>query len=405
MRRSLILLSIVCITFMNASVYLNTARIAFFNEQDYKRAKKACLEGIKKGDTHFELYAILSACEISYSNWHAAVKALKGAFSKDSLHTLDWIRKRGGGEKYYHQAFYFSALDYFKKHKYEEALNDIKYTAYFDYCDKNSSILKGAILFKLGRIEEANREYLDILSRDPKNPDINFLIGKSLFEAGAFDSCLKYFINAMKYYRPKYKRTLQVLFQNKIDVDDKLTRKVLRLWFNKQLQELDELFKKELKLTDGLAAHNEVMLGLSRAATDLAHTYYYIGMVYYNLKEDSAALQNLENCLRFKPDDIDALFFASEILIKFKEYQKAREYLEELTKINPDDQDAWFYLAVCYTQLGFYKRAIEIYENRMLPVDPNRVEVLTNLAYLYAQLGNDAKSNEYLQRAKENEGR
>jgi len=401
MRKSLILFFIYFVSFVYSSVYLNTARIAFFNEQDYTRARNACLEGIKKGETHFELYAILSGCEIACSNWYAAAEALTKAFLSDSSKTLDWIRKKGGGEKYYYQAFYFSARAAFKEGKYEKALEILHNTAFFEYFDKNTAVLKGAVLFKLGRNEEANKIYLDILTRDPKNPDINFLIGKSLFEAEEFDSSLKYFIDAVKYYQPKYERILQVLFQNQTEVDKELSREILELWDAKQIHELDTLFKTKLGFADGIATHTEIMVRLSRAATDLARACYYTGMTYYYLKKDSAALDNLQISLQYKPNDTDALFFAAEILIKFKEYQKAVENLEKITRLNPEDQYAWFYLGVCYTNLKHYEQAIDVYENKMLPVDPNRIDVLTNLAYVYSQIGNYSKANEYLRRAEE----
>ena len=83
--RKILIISIVLLCHLGyASVYLNTARIAYYNQGDFERAKKACVQGIEKGERNFELYAILSGCEIGLANWKAASAALVDAFSVDS---------------------------------------------------------------------------------------------------------------------------------------------------------------------------------------------------------------------------------------------------------------------------------------------------------------------------------
>ena len=104
-------------SFVYASVELNTARICYYNEQNYDRAKAACLKGIEKGEINSELYCILGGCEIGLGNWQDAAKALVKAFSIDSLKTHEWMHE-SGGETYYYQAFYFSVRELFDDEKF-----------------------------------------------------------------------------------------------------------------------------------------------------------------------------------------------------------------------------------------------------------------------------------------------
>jgi len=384
-----------------ASMYLNTARIAYYTQNDFERAKKACLQGIAKGERNFELYAILSGSEIGLANWKEASTALVNAFAVDSSQTIDWIMDKGGGGKYFYQAFYFTTRSQFDAGQYDEALENLRYAELLDPTDMRTYVLRGAIFYKLDRKEEANNEYNKVLDLDPENPDVHFLIGKSLFESKEYDSSLTYFDNAVMYYKPQYKRSSIVLFHNLPEVEKTTTQAIIRLWSEQKMDELDQLLKTDLKLEQGLDVHIRNVEQLFRISNDLARSYYYEGMAYYNMKEDSLALQNLLKSLELKPDDLDALYFAGETLVKMKQYQNAAGFFERLSQLKSDDLYAWFYLGVCYTQLKQYKKAIDVYENRVLQLDPENIDTMTNLAFVYSELGNNKKSFEYLQRAEE----
>jgi len=91
MRRSIFIVIILTASFIWADVFteLNTARIAYFNEQDYERARAACLRGIELAAGHFELHVILGGSEMGLANWQAAASV----FEKDRM---DCQSKRRG---------------------------------------------------------------------------------------------------------------------------------------------------------------------------------------------------------------------------------------------------------------------------------------------------------------------
>jgi cytochrome c-type biogenesis protein CcmH/NrfG len=72
-----------------------------------------------------------------------------------------------------------------------------------------------------------------------------------------------------------------------------------------------------------------------------------------------------------------------------------------LTKQSPQDQYGWFYLAVCYTETKQYGKAVDAYENRILPLDPDNIDVMNNLAYVYREMGNNDKALYWLIRVDE----
>lgn len=289
----------------------------------------------------------------------------------------------------------------FDEEKYDEALNNLEYAKILIPGDINIYILRGAILYKLGNIEQANREYKRVLNIDPENPDVYFLIGKSLFETQEFDSSLIFFNDAIKYYKLKYNRISRVIFHNLLEIEKNLAQKIIKLWVEQNFDELDQLIKIELEFDGGLDAQQKNIEQFFRATNDLARSYYFTGMAYYNLKKDSLALNDLLKNLELKPDDLDALYFTGEIYIKSKKYPDAIRYFEKATLLKEDDINAWFYLGVCYTQLKEYKKAIDIYENKVLQFNPENIDAMTNLAFIYSETGNSEKALEYLKKVEQ----
>jgi len=398
--RILTILILVSLSFMYASVELNTARICYYNEQNYERAKAACLKGIEKGEINFELYTILGGCEIGLGDWQAAAKALVKAFGIDSLKTHEWMRKRGG-ETYYYQAFYFSARELFDDEKFDEALIYIDYAEMLDPKDTAPLIIKGVILCKQGEMTEANKAYQKALDLDPENADVNYLIGKALFEAKEFEPSINYFKDAAKFYNISFKRSSLILFSNVADPSKALQHRVNRLWTHQKWRELDQLIKDTLGLEGGLDAHQINVEKYCKVTDDLARSNYFAGMSYYYLKNDSMALFYLVKTLDLKPDDLDALYFTGEILIRKKDYKAAAEYFKRATQIKDDDLYAWFYLGVCYMKLKKYEQAIHALENKVLHIDPTYVSAMQNLAFIYRELGDNQKSFDYLERVKQ----
>jgi tetratricopeptide (TPR) repeat protein len=52
-------------------------------------------------------------------------------------------------------------------------------------------------------------------------------------------------------------------------------------------------------------------------------------------------------------------------------------------------------------QVKEYDKAIDAFENHVLKLNPEHIDAMTNLAYIYNEQGNSAKANEYLNRVQE----
>lgn len=385
----------------NASVELNTARIAYYNLRDCDRARNACLSGIEKGEKHWELYAILAGCELDAGKWQDAADALIQALEVDSASTMEWVANKGGGELYFFQAFYFTARGLFDEVHYDQALHYLDYAELFDPLNTDVYILRGAVLYKSGRFEEANGQYQRVHELDPENPDINFLIARALFEAEAFESSLTYFNEALHNYLKEYDRILLLVFQNLPEVDNTLAQDLVRFWAQEENDSLDVLLTERLRFDRGVDVHEAVIREFYRISMDLSRTHYFAGMAYKELGNDSLALDHLKRSLHFNADDGNALYYTGEISVQCALYDQAIPCLERAVVLQPDDLHAWFYLGVCYAQCGDYEKAIDVFEGHVLRLDPENIEALTNLVYVYGEVGDHDKAIEYTLRLNE----
>lgn len=400
MRRFICLLALLILFIGCPSAPKNSARI-YVNQGDYIRAKEQVYLALKQTPDDYELYAILMKAEIGLGNWIDASNAFKNAIKIDSSTTINYFLGDEKNISVYWQSLYNAAVAYQSQKNYDEALVNLEYTKIIDPTNVSQYILEGGMYSERGEKERANKAFAQALSIDPKNPEAYLLIGESMFESGLYDSAIVKFNDAVKYFNIRYERYAKVLFQNVAEVDNELAQEITTLWAEQRNDELDQLIKVRLGFDAGLDAQRRNVEAFYKVTDGLARSYYFIGMSYYNQRNDDSALENLLTSLKFMPNDLDALFYTGEIMLRSKKYQEAIKYFDILTKIKKDDVYAWFYLGVSYSQLKDYKKAIEIYEDKVIVLNPKMINAYTNLAFAYRELGNNTKALEYLMKAEE----
>jgi tetratricopeptide (TPR) repeat protein len=198
-----------------------------------------------------------------------------------------------------------------------------------------------------------------------------------------------------------YDRTLLIIFQHVHEVDRAVVRELVRTWGREDYDKLDGLLKEDLQFDQGLDVHEATIKEFYRMNMDLARTHYYAGMAYRELGNDSLALDHFMRSANFNPDDANALYYAGEISVQCALFDQAAFCLEQATALQPDDLHAWFYLGVSYAQCGDYRKAIDVFEKQVLSLDPENIEALTNLVYVYGEIGNHDKALEYTLRLNE----
>jgi len=395
--KKLLLLGLLLLFVGCPSTAINSANI-YIQRGEYQKAKEQVLIGLKNDPNNYELYCLLAKTEIGLTHWTDASKAFHDAISIDSLNTLNWIFKDKNNLTVYWQAFYNSAVALEIEEKYGAALSNLRLCELLDPNKVDIYILRGGIYAAEGKEDLASQAYTKALARDPENPQAYFLIGKSFFDRKLYDSAIVKFDDAIKHFNKKYKEIAKIVFQNLPEIDKLLAQKIVKLWVDKNNEELDQLVKVKLGFDAGLTTHRRSIDKFYRLSQGLSRAYYLSGMSHYNLENNESALNYILKSLDLLPEDLDALFYAGELFIRATKYEEALGYFEKITELKPDDLYAWFYIAVIHSQLKDYRKAIDLLEGKVLVFNPKFIDAMKNLAFCYREIGNTKKALEYLQK-------
>jgi tetratricopeptide (TPR) repeat protein len=134
-------------------------------------------------------------------------------------------------------------------------------------------------------------------------------------------------------------------------------------------------------------AYVELSMALARRARETSDVSFY-----------AQADEALEQSLRLKPDNFEALKAQTWILLGKHEFSRALELATKLQKQNPDDVTVYGYLTDANVELGDYKAA-EQAAQWMLDLRPGNIAGLTRGAYLRELFGDSGGAIELMQMA------
>ncbi len=400
MKRVLILLPFFVFFFTHCPATWENACKIYMQQGEYARAKEQALVGTQTAPDYYGAHCLLGKAEAGLGNYPEASKAFQEAYKRDSAATIKWLTADEGGKNVsvFWQAFYSTGLKDYLDKNYQSALVNLQFAQKLDPTNASQFILEGNIYADMGNREMAYKSYKKVLEFDKNNAEANYFIGKMFFDKQAYDSCLFYINNSLKTFEKEYEKLRNILFKN-VEFNQGLAKELITLWKDRKRDVLDQFIKVKLGYDDGLTAHEKNVERFVKENEGYGRSHYLTGIVYINLKNDTLALKHLTRSAELLFTDPDALYFTGELLIRMNRWIEARKYFDELVTVKPDDFAGWFYIGVCYAQEKNYKKAIETYEERALPLEPENIDLLTNLAFAYREIGNTKKAMEYLQKA------
>ena len=111
----------------------------------------------------------------------------------------------------------------------------------------------------------------------------------------------------------------------------------------------------------GLYLNAVVLAGLASSTWAQMPTesdvYVDRGIVAYDGKQFTDALQAFQEALRLNPDNINALYYAGLTYMALEQYEPAQAILEQALKLAPNDLDVAFQLGVAYFLQQQYEKA------------------------------------------------
>jgi len=400
MKKVLIILLFIVLFFIDCPATWENACKIYIRQGEYARAKDQALVGTKTAPEYYGAYCLLGKAEIGLGNYVEASKAFQEAYKRDSVVTINWLKSDEGGKNIsvFWQAFYNAALKTSLEKNYQEALLNLQFAKQLDPINASQYILEGNVYADMGDKNRAMKSYQKVLEFDKENAEASYFIGKMFFDKQVYDSCIFYTNNSIKAFEKDYEKLKNLLFKN-VEFNQNLVSEMITLYKEKKRDALDQFIKVKLGYNEGLTTQEKNVEKFVKENEGYGRSHYLVGIVYLNLKNDTLALNHLTRSAELLINDPDALYFLGELLIRMNRWLEARKYFERLVAVKQDDFAGWFYIGVCYAQEKNYKKAIEIYEERALPLEPENIDLLTDLAFAYREIGNTKKAMEYLQKA------
>jgi tetratricopeptide (TPR) repeat protein len=147
-------------------------------------------------------------------------------------------------------------------------------------------------------------------------------------------------------------------------------------WLTKpDLQEAEQVFRQLLKLQPDDAqaqtylgyvllkekSFTEAREWLEKTVNKNAtpETFYYLGLIAQEQKEDARAVELFEKSIELSPAFAHSHIALGGAYLKMKNYPRAREELEIGARLSPDDSKAHYNLALLYARLNDPQRAKE----------------------------------------------
>jgi len=140
-----------------------------------------------------------------------------------------------------------------------------------------------------------------------------------------------------------------------------------------------------------LGFYLEVLLKAVRIKPEDEDAWYYLGVVYGELKRHNEAIEAYRQALRIEPENANAWYNLGIEYGELGRYNDAIEAFRQAVRIKPEDAKVWYNLGIEYGELGRYNDAIEAYR-QAIRIKPEYAKAWVNLGADYGELGrhNDA---------------
>ncbi len=120
---------------------------------------------------------------------------------------------------------------------------------------------------------------------------------------------------------------------------------------------------------------------------DFFETHYLLGSLFLEDNHLTLAEREFVNVLKQKPEHIGALVDMTVLAIRKENIKAAKNYLLRLSELKMNDKELYRILGELCTRINEFLLGIDFYE-KYIQANPQRIDVLNNIAACYAQLGN-----------------
>jgi tetratricopeptide (TPR) repeat protein len=248
------------------------------------------------------------------------------------------------------------------------------------------------LYMSMGKIDEGASALKEMLEMDPSNYELRRTLADAYLRAGKKDEALAVYnellerdpndievraaVVHVRLLQERYEeatRQLESIFQS-----DSLTVET-------QLR-FGQYFASFLQRDSAVAPYAYDIFGkIQRNYPNDWRPYWFLGIIASVMKDDSAAMSNLEQVTRIAPTNPDGWLFLASMFVERGNALRASQILLEAVKSLPDEPRLHSLLGHAYQQMKKPEEALQSFE-RALELNPKHVPTMSNTALLYDEL-------------------
>ncbi len=229
-----------------------------------------------------------------------------------------------------------------------------------------NDISQGVNLFRQGRLEEAEKIFLDLKAQNSQNPLILRSLGNIYQERQEWDKAIEVLKEAIR--------------ANSSDVDS--YHHLAVSYFRNNMTE------EAIETTD-------IVLNLH---PNYLKSFLFLASVYKSLKQNEESLIYLEKAIQVDPANLAIKLEYAEVLTDINQYEKAIEVLNDMIKQEPTFSLSYLSLSSLYEKTGQFDKAIEILE-KAVALKLTSLTILNRLGQYLQKINQFDRSLEILKMA------
>ena len=184
-------------------------------------------------------------------------------------------------------------------------------------------------LHKAGKLDEAERLYLEIIENDDKNAEVLNLLGMIYLQKFQLTKAEEYILRAISISANKY------FFENlaKVYLEKEDTQKAIDLYtelLKISPDEFDYLFNiaSAYKLAKNIDKSIEYYKKAAEVNPKNPDTYHNLGHIYDNEGNSAESIKYYEKALELAPDDYETKYYTGLVYFKNRDYKNGLKYFE-----------------------------------------------------------------------------
>ena len=213
-----------------------------------------------------------------------------------------------------------------------------------------------------GRVQEAIREFDEVLNVNPSFPEAHFYLGEAHSQAGDWDKAILHTRRAIELSpkSPAYRNQLAMIFVQQKRYKDALP---------------------------------EILRAIELKPANFLEFYYYnLAGVYRSLLRMDEALRAYERVLSIAPKFYPAHVAVGELYLERHQLEKATQELTLATLLDSKQPRAYYLLGLARAQAGKHSEALEAFR-KALDLDPSDHRIHYNLGMSLKLLGQEEEAN------------